>query len=64
MRFTITSYDDDHGTPTTPQTVDLPTLRALLAEAATTGLRLHIRPQPGEARPCAAATEPAASQTR
>ncbi|MFE5587984.1 hypothetical protein [Kitasatospora sp. NPDC056531] len=45
MRFTVTPYDD-HGTPTTPQTVDLPALRALLTEAATTGRRLHIRPQP------------------
>ncbi|MEV7028440.1 hypothetical protein [Kitasatospora sp. NPDC093558] len=44
MRFTITTYDD-HGTPTAPRTVDLPTLQALLAEAATTGRRLHIRPQ-------------------
>ncbi|WP_158845844.1 hypothetical protein [Streptomyces sp. NRRL WC-3742] len=44
MRFAITPFDD-HGAPAPPQTVDLPTLRALLAEAATTGRRLHIRPE-------------------
>ncbi|MFJ7909525.1 hypothetical protein [Kitasatospora sp. NPDC096204] len=57
MRFTITSYDD-HGAPTTPQTVDLPTLKTLLAEAATTGRRLHIRPQPREDSHSAPAQEP------
>ncbi|MFJ9841604.1 hypothetical protein ACIRYZ_14250 [Kitasatospora sp. NPDC101155] len=57
MRFTITSYDD-HGTPTAPQTVDLTSLKTLLAEAATTGRRLHIRPQPREDRPSATVQEP------
>ncbi|MER7668190.1 hypothetical protein ABTY61_06955 [Kitasatospora sp. NPDC096128] len=56
MRFTITPYDD-HGTPATPQTVDLPTLKALLAEAATTGRRIHIRPRPRQDHPFPAAEE-------
>ncbi|MFD7907088.1 hypothetical protein ACFV4F_41075 [Kitasatospora sp. NPDC059722] len=43
MHFTITEYDD-HGAPAGPRTVDLPALRTVLAEAATTGRRLHIRP--------------------
>ncbi|MEV7770233.1 hypothetical protein [Kitasatospora sp. NPDC086791] len=46
MRFTVTPYDDDRGTPGPPESVDLPTLRAVLAEAAVTGRRLHIRPRP------------------
>ncbi|MFH9352814.1 MULTISPECIES: hypothetical protein [Streptomycetaceae] len=57
MRFTITSYDD-HGTPAAAQTVDLTTLKTLLAEAATTGRRLHIRPQPREDGHSAPAQEP------
>ncbi|MFH8386089.1 hypothetical protein ACH4E7_35080 [Kitasatospora sp. NPDC018058] len=50
MRFTVTAYDD-HGSPATRRTVELPALRALLAEAAATGRRLHIRPAPRAARP-------------
>ncbi|GAA2244548.1 MULTISPECIES: hypothetical protein [Kitasatospora] len=57
MRFTITPYDD-HGAPASRQTVDLPALQALLTEAATTGRRLHIRPQPREDRPSAIGQEP------
>ncbi len=49
MRFEITPYDD-HGTATGPDLVDLPTLRDLLAEAATSGRRLHIRPLPQATR--------------
>ncbi|MFE5584926.1 hypothetical protein [Kitasatospora sp. NPDC056531] len=50
MRFEITPYDD-HGTPTTPDVVDLPALRERLARAAVTGERLHIRPRPRHDRP-------------
>ncbi|WP_035840038.1 hypothetical protein [Kitasatospora azatica] len=50
MRFEITPYDD-HGSATAPDLVDLPTLRDLLAEAVTTGQRLHIRPRPRTTRP-------------
>ncbi|MEU8515105.1 hypothetical protein AB0C76_26465 [Kitasatospora sp. NPDC048722] len=53
MRFTITEYDD-HGAPAGPRTVDLPTLRTLLAEAAATGRRLHVRPAPRPSAPALA----------
>ncbi|WP_153469019.1 hypothetical protein [Streptomyces kaniharaensis] len=49
MRYTITPYDD-HGATEPAEVVDLPTLTALLAEAAVTGRRIHIRPQPRQDR--------------
>ncbi|MFD5467922.1 hypothetical protein ACFWIQ_34685 [Kitasatospora sp. NPDC127059] len=52
MQYAITTYDD-HGAPFAPKLVDLPTLQALLARAAVTGERLHIRPRNPRARPAA-----------
>ncbi|MGK4580212.1 hypothetical protein [Kitasatospora sp. HPMI-4] len=58
MRFTITPYDD-HGTPAAPDLVDLPTLKAALAEAATSGRRLYIRPHPsGDRSPATTQEKP------
>jgi len=54
MRFTVTPYDDQ-GSPAVPSSVDLAALRIILADAATTGRRLHIRPvHRGERSPATA----------
>ena len=50
MRFTITPYDEC-GAPTPADVVDLATLKTVLAEAALSGRRLHIRPHPRQDHP-------------
>jgi hypothetical protein len=53
MRFTITPFDD-RGASMAPDLVDLAALKAVLAAAATSGQRLHIRPTPRHHAPLTA----------